>query len=94
MDGDPRDALGRQADICRRIGSPFTAGVLDAAARVLDDGSATGRTILRWEGDPDRAALALRLAGGPHALARRGSVPRLTELATAHPHADWIDWTG
>lgn len=63
-------ALNRQAEICRHMGSPFAARVLDAAARVLDDRTATGAAILGWDGDPDRAAVALRLGAGLHAIAR------------------------
>lgn len=62
--------------------SPLTAAVIDAAAELLDETTATGRTVLAWEGDPSGTgnALALRLAGGLHALARKGECPLLTAL--------------
>lgn len=76
-------ALERQAAICRAMGSPFAAEVLDAAARVLDNATLTGLTVLGWPGDPDKAAVALRLGGGLHALARERSCLALTALYDA-----------
>lgn len=74
------EAFLKQAEHCRRLGSPFTAAILEAATRVLDESSETGRRILGWEGNPLHDALPLRLTGGLHALARRGEVASLTRL--------------
>lgn len=73
-------ALLRQARICRDMDSPFTASILEAARRQLRDTSLTGRRIADWQGHRGHAAVALRLAGGFHALARRGVSDALTAL--------------
>lgn len=52
-----------QAAGCRTMGSPLTADLLDALARILDHGSRTGARILDWPGDPMADALKLRIAG-------------------------------
>lgn len=70
----------KQAVGARMLNSPLTALILDGAADVLDDSSETGRRILGWTVDPLVDALPLRLAGGLHALARRGDMPALTAL--------------
>ncbi|HZD25846.1 MAG TPA: DUF2332 family protein, partial [Alphaproteobacteria bacterium] len=73
-------ALLRQAALCREMGSPLTAGILEAAKRQLGQGPLTARKIADWPGDRGHAAVALRLAGGFHALARAGAVPALSAL--------------
>lgn len=52
----------------------MTAGILETAAEKLSRETATGRRILDWQGNPGSSgdALALRLAGGLHTLARSG----------------------
>ena len=80
----------KQALSCRWLNSPLTASVIEAAVDVLDDSSETGRRILGWNGDPLVDALPLRLAGGLHALARRGDMPTLTALY----RGDGDDFTG
>ena len=69
----------RQADWCRKLGSSFTSLLCATVGRELDRSSALGRRILDWPGPPDALgdAVALRLAGGFHALVRRGDVPEL-----------------
>jgi hypothetical protein len=74
------EGFRQQAEFCRRLGSPLTADIADAAAEVMDDTTATGTAILRWQGDALADALPLRLTGGLHALARRGDMPALTAL--------------
>jgi hypothetical protein len=73
-------ALLRQAQICREMDSPFTAAILEAAKRQLLGTTLTGRRIIDWPGNRGHAAVALRLAGGIHALARRGVSEALTAL--------------
>jgi hypothetical protein len=72
----------KQAAACARLGSPFTARLLELAAERLDRAGALSRTVLGWRGDPLADALALRLAGGLHALVLSGAAP---ELAAAYP---------
>ena len=76
-----RQSFREQADFCERLGSPLTAAVLRLLADRLDCSAATGARVLGWEGDPRGSGdvLALRLAGGLHALARSRSCPPLSD---------------
>ncbi|WP_019170766.1 DUF2332 domain-containing protein [Pseudaminobacter salicylatoxidans] len=69
-----------QAKACDTLGSPFTARLCRALARLLDRATGTGRRILDWQGDPRDDALALRLCGGLHALVLSGSDRRLADI--------------
>src|SRR5690606_38619973 len=77
-----RSHFRRQASACARLGSPFTARLLALVEDRLDQAGVVGRTLLRWPGDPKADALALRLAGGLHALVLSGDAPC---LAAAYP---------
>ncbi len=72
----------RQAEWCRKLGSPFTSLLCATLGRELDRSSALGRRILDWPGPPDALgdAVALRLTGGLHVLVRRGLVPALQDV--------------
>lgn len=72
--------LARQADRCRELGSPFIADVLEAADRQLDRAPVTAAMVRGWPGDRAAAAVALRLNGALHALARRGAPEALAAL--------------
>ena len=74
-----------QAAACRQLGSPFTAMLLETAAERLDGTSALGKAVLGWPGDPKADALALRFAGGLHALVLSGAAPA---LARVYPGAE------
>ncbi len=76
----PEDELARQADRCRAMGSPFIARILDAADRQLSAATLTTAALREWPGDLAAAAVALRVNGALHALARRGSPPCLAAL--------------
>lgn len=81
--------LRRQADLCRALGSPFIAQVLEAAERSLALAPRTAALMSEWPGDPAAAALALRLNAALHALARAGVLPGLSALyARAHDDFD------
>jgi hypothetical protein len=82
-----RDAFIEQAKACATRGSPFTSRLCEALARVLDRSTRTGQRVLDWPGRPDARgdSVPLRLAGGLHALVRRGSLPELA--AHYPPHA-------
>jgi len=84
MTGELLKAFRSQAQSCRRLGSPFTGEVCDILADELDDGSRFGRRILDWPGDPFADALALRAAGGFHALARAGASAHLVAVYPPH----------
>ena len=66
-----RASFVEQAGYCKNLGSPFTHDVLIALSKILDQTTETGRRVLSWATDPapKADALALRLAGGFHALA-------------------------
>ncbi|UFN46914.1 DUF2332 family protein [Roseomonas sp. OT10] len=78
-------AFGKQVGWCEQLGSPFTARLLRAlAAQIAASGPAAG-LVANWPGDPVADALALRLAGGLHALVLAGEAP---ELASHYPPHD------
>lgn len=72
--------LLNQARKCRMMGSPFVASVLEAADRNLLAAPITAKMIMGWHTDPAASALALRINGALHALARRGNIDHLSEL--------------
>jgi hypothetical protein len=72
----------KQAQTCGEMGSPFTAGLLRACLNVLNEMTRTGRRVLNWPGNPYPDALAMRLAGGFHALSLSGMD---SGLAAAYP---------
>lgn len=79
---DVREAFRNQAIFCERSGTPVTAAVVRGIAAALDRSTETGRRVLDWRGDPRGSgdSVPLRLAGGFHALARRGADERLARL--------------
>lgn len=82
-------ALTRQAQSCRSAGSSFVADVLEAVDRQLEHAPLSGEMIRGWPGDPGAAAVALRVNGALHALARRGRPRYLAELYSgAHDDFD------
>ncbi len=97
-----RAAFREQASLCRQLDSAFTADILDTVAATLDETTRTGQTILNWPGDALVDALALRLTGGLHALARSKEDAELTRLydsrkgdlraILARVVMQWDDW--
>ncbi|MEZ5824055.1 MAG: DUF2332 family protein [Geminicoccaceae bacterium] len=78
------DHFHRQALVCRKLGSRFTCRLLECIgdhlkARIANP-DPLERNILDWPGDPAIDALALRLAGGFHALVLDGRTAPLTAL--------------
>jgi hypothetical protein len=88
MSAQMRVHFESMANNCEGMGSPFTAKVLRASINALDAQTQTGRRILGWPGDPYTDALALRLAGGLHALVLRGAD---SDLAAAYPPLQAVD---
>lgn len=80
MDGLIADHFTAQADACEAMGSPFTANLVRAAMRVLDDKTQTGRRILTWPNHPRADALALRLCGALHGLVLSGADEALAAI--------------
>ena len=81
-----RAAFALQAAYCTQLAAPFTALLCTLLGERLDRSTPIGRRVLDWSGDPDPIgdALALRLCGGLHFLARSGDAPA---LAACYPPA-------
>lgn len=77
-----REAFAGQAESCAERGSPFTGLLCDVLGRALDRSTEVGQRVLDWPGRPDARgdSIPLRLAGGLHALVRRGRSPRLAAM--------------
>jgi hypothetical protein len=71
------DRLRRQADACRRMGSPLTADLLTGAADDLAAGGPVADLLGPLEGDPPGSVPSLRFAGALHRLVLERRVPRL-----------------
>ncbi len=83
----PRDIVTNftsQASSCRQVGSSFAAGLCDRIVHDLDRTTRFGRRIFRWQGDPDRDAVALRACCALNALARSGDAPELADVWPPH----------
>jgi len=78
-----RADLFRQAQTACALGSPFVRDVLVAAARQLPRAPLLSARLATWPGDRASAALALRVNGALHALARSGEVASLSALYAA-----------
>lgn len=78
-DHPTRAAFRDQARSCAALGSPLTARLLDGLADTISAESATGARLLAWPGDATSRgdSVALRLAGGLHALVLTGKAPDL-----------------
>ncbi|MER8481574.1 DUF2332 family protein [Mesorhizobium sp. M1322] len=103
---DIRDHFLAQAKACDELGSPFTANLCRALAKVLDANTRTGQAVLGWPGDARADGLALRVCGALHALVLTGASERLaliyppnqtseSEIAAVLPEAiarsdEWI----
>lgn len=85
-----RDSFRTQARACEALGSAFTARLLRLLADALMPDGAVSRRVLDWPGDPTGRgdALALRLAGGLHLLARSGQDPDLAAVYADPPDTD------
>lgn len=75
-----RADLFRQAQAACALGSPFVRDVLVAAARQMPRAPLLSLRLATWPGDRAAAALALRVNGALHALARSGEVASLSAL--------------
>lgn len=82
-----RASFAEQAFWCDKLGSPFMARLCGLIGERLDRTTAAGRRALAWPGEPSAAvdAVALRLCGGLHALARSGAAPELAKLYPPAP---------
>ena len=69
--------LQRQGRACGALGSPLYAGLLSRAAEDVLAGGPTALVLAGHEGDPEDAALPLRLLGAVHRLVLEGGAPGL-----------------
>ena len=74
-----RESFREQAQNCKNLGSPFTAGLLRLLAEKLTDNTPIGAKVLNWPHDPSYRtdAVGLRLAGAMHALVLQKICPEL-----------------
>ena len=77
-----RTAFANQIEYCLKNGAPLTARVVAALASALDhaEGSAFLQRIAGWTGAPLGDALALRAAGGVHAMHLAGKSGEIAAL--------------
>ncbi|MGM0559514.1 MAG: DUF2332 domain-containing protein [Pseudomonadota bacterium] len=77
-------AFLKQAEACRKFGSPFMGRLMVLLAENWPDDTALAGRFARWDGDlgPAGASLPLRVAGGLHALVLMG---RDARLAASYP---------
>ena len=89
-----RASFSEQAAYCERLSSVFMRDLLNGLAEHLDHTSQTGFQILNWQGNPEpkEDALALRVAGALHDLARSGDDPVLSKYYESPQHSDDRDF--
>ena len=89
-DSGIRVSFAQQATWCRELGSPLTGLLMEVVGPNLNASTGIGARILSWPGRANARhdALPLRLAGGLHALVRRGRLPGLAKLYPPHPMPD------
>jgi hypothetical protein len=71
------EAFEQQIGWCARLGSPFTAALLQILAEDSAAGGVTASLLGKWPGDPVADAVPLRLSGALHALVLDGRDPML-----------------
>jgi hypothetical protein len=74
--------IDRQAAACAELHSPLYAALLGRVAQDVRTGGPCADAVTGYEDAPGRAAIALRLLGGVHALALTGRAP---DLAAYYP---------
>jgi hypothetical protein len=87
-EADIRAVFAQQAAWCHELGSPLTGLLCELLGKRLDRSTGIGRLILDWPASQPALqfdALPLRLAGGLHALVRRGRLPALAHLYPPQP---------
>lgn len=72
-----------QIAACLDLGSPFTAAILETLNTALPARRGAAERIANWPGDATADALALRAAGGLHALALTAQSPSLAQCYAA-----------
>ncbi|MBW2242046.1 MAG: DUF2332 domain-containing protein [Deltaproteobacteria bacterium] len=77
-------AFRLQAGLCRHLGSPFYAELVQRAHDDLEAGGPLRDLVCEFHGDPLRGFLPLRVLAGVHALVLEGAAP---ELAAYYPTA-------
>lgn len=73
-------ALDWHAAHCDKSDAPITGRIIRGLKAVMRGSSETGRTLREWPGQAMEDALALRVAGGVHALHLSGAEPALAPV--------------
>lgn len=79
------EALREQSVWCERLGSPFTAQLMERLAADHKGGGPVAALVADWSADPRRDALGLRIAGALHAAVLTG---RDEALAAGYPRRE------
>jgi hypothetical protein len=87
MDEQILDAFRFQAAVCRGMGAPLCAGLLDGAVRDLEQAGPVARLVEGFRGDPVSGFLPLRVLGAVHGRVLGGAAP---ELARFYPTAGGV----
>lgn len=84
-----------QSGACATFGSPFSAAILDRAARDVEAGGPVADLVIPWRGLPTRAlvseAIAIRWLGAAHDLVLSGEDPGLADAYPAPGRAGDAD---
>lgn len=77
-----QQAFQRQAEACRKFGSPFMERLMALLAEHWPHDTALAQRFAQWPGElgPAGASLPLRVAGGFHALVLKGQDAQLTAV--------------
>ena len=88
------EIFAQQADICRKLGSPFMGRLMDLFAKNWDQSPAVRDMLCAWIGQPDVTAgvLPLRIAGALHALALMKKDAGLCAVYPPNFVADTVLW--
>ena len=88
------EIFAQQADICRRLGSPFMGRLMDLFAQNWDQSPEVRDMLCAWIGQPDVTAgvLPLRIAGALHALALMKKDAGLCSVYPPNFVADTVLW--
>ena len=84
-----RATFEKQAEWCEVLGSPLTARLVAGLGERLDHSTATGRRVLRWDGQADalKDAVALRAGRGAECVCGAGQGAGTGGLLSAEPFA-------
>ena len=80
-----QSAFHHQAEWCTRLGSPFTAALIEALLHHLTPDGRLTPLLTPWPGDPTADILPLRVTGALHALVLSNAATTLAALYPPNP---------